>query len=749
MVHGLIQGVGFRPFVYRLARSHKLNGYVCNNNHGVEIILEGSSKEIKLFLKALPKYAPKQAHIDNIVSFDMPVQGYKHFQIIKSTTHSNEITNVSPDIAVCNACLDDRNRQRHRLDYAFINCTNCGPRFSIIQDIPYDREKTTMHKFTMCDTCQKEYTTIEDRRFHAQPIACNHCGPHYEAINNGHSTTNYQEIIISSVDLLKQGEIIAIKGLGGFHLACSALNENAVKRLRAVKKRAEKPFAVMFPDMNTLEEYATYNEEEKKLLQSWQRPIVILSLKKPLPATVTNGLNTIGAFLPYMPFHYDLLSRFRQPIILTSGNRADEPICIDNQEARLKLSALTPHFVMHNRDIHNRVDDSVAMVVNNKTRLIRRARGYCPEPVNTLLNVEGILAAGPELANTFAIGKGTQAIPGQHIGDLQDYDTFCFYREAISRFKKLFRFTPSLVVHDLHPDYLSTSYAQNTEGLPLLGVQHHHAHIAACMAEHHLDEKVIGVAFDGTGYGTDGHIWGSEFMLADLEDFERLNHFDYFMLPGGDAAVNHPWRTALSLLYKYYGTSYTKMHLPFLTHIPQASINTVLKALNHHINTTLTASAGRLFDAVAALTGLCLHASYHAQAPMMLESVINPDILDYYPVTLTTPINLKGILDGIINDIHWKEPVSNIATRFHNTMARLIILHVKNIRQKHQINKVVLSGGCFQNAWLLTKLEKELLADKFDVYTPANIPANDGGIALGQLIIAAKRRDSEQKNLKR
>lgn len=738
-VHGLVQGVGFRPFVYRLANRFELTGQVCNNNSGVHIWIEGQRADIDQFLHQLPLEAPVQSQIRSIHSERIQPQGHGTFQIISSDEGSTSITQISPDIAVCEACLCDRQLQVHRLNYPFINCTNCGPRFSIITALPYDRDQTTMHLFHMCPTCQTEYKNINDRRYHAQPIACNDCGPHYQLLSPARKATAYPAIISSATDLIRQGEIIAIKGIGGFHLACDALNPAAIEQLRSHKKRTSKPLAVLFRNAESLSPYAFCSVAEQTLLESWQRPIVLLQHRNKLPNAITKGLSTIGAFLPYMPLHYDLLDQLQHPIVLTSGNLTDEPICISNSSAQRQLRTITPHFITHNRTIHNRVDDSVAMVVNDTDRIIRRSRGYCPTPLNTSFQVEGLLATGAELSNTFAIGKGNQVIPSQHMGGLKTYETYAFFQETIHQYQQLFQFQPQFVVHDLHPDYISTLFAEK-KGIPRLAVQHHHAHIASCMAEHQLDEKVMGVAFDGTGYGTDGNSWGSEFMICDLSGFDRLNHFEYFPLPGGDAAIRAPWRIGLSLLHHCFGDEWSNLELPFLESIPAYQTNTITQAIQQHINTPLTCSAGRFFDAVAAITGLCLSADYHAQAPMLLESVINPEIKDHYRFSLSTPIQLKPILKGVIADIKKKVPIGTISARFHNTICQIIIEQLKITRDDLRLNKVALSGGCFQNGFILTKLEKELKNNRFEVYTHSAVPANDGGISLGQILIAAKKR---------
>ena len=741
LVKGLVQGVGFRPFIYLLATKYVLKGSVSNHNYGVEIILEGISSDVDSFIADLHTKAPMHSRIDEIESEERSYTGYKDFTIIKSKNVSPEITNVSPDIAVCDECLKDMRVQLHRVNYPFVNCTHCGPRFSIIKDIPYDRANTTMHVFSMCGTCRKEYSDVMDRRYHAQPVACNHCGPAYSFHSGMEIMENYEQVVDRIANLLKNNEIVAIKGLGGFHLSCSALSEEAVQRLRDKKGRDEKPFAVMFPSLESAGEYVWLNRQEKELLTSWRRPIVLLRARQPLANSVSKGLHTIGAFLPYMPIHYDIFHRFPYPVVLTSGNLNDEPIYISNDLAFQNLSVITSHFVFHNRDIHNRVDDSVVFAVNGKPRLIRRSRGYCPEPVKTSFPLEGILATGAELVNTFALGKGNQAILSQHIGDLKNYETYAFYKETIQRFGRLFKFKPELIAHDLHPDYLSTRFAESFR-IPMEGVQHHHAHIASCMAEHGLDEKVIGISFDGTGYGTDGNVWGGEFMVADLMDFERVNHFEYFLLPGGDQAVKEPWRVAVSLLYQYYGKHFLQMELPFLKEIPQKKMDLVLQVLERKINTPLSSSAGRIFDAVSAMTGLCLTSSYHAQAPVLLENERDETCKERYALSSSTPISLKGLLDGIIQDIQNNVRIAIISARFHNTLIDLVVEQVRRISKAYHLHKVVLSGGCFQNAYLLRNLENKLKQRKFETYAHSTVPCNDGGIALGQLVVAAKRRNA-------
>jgi hydrogenase maturation protein HypF len=717
-----------------------LTGFVRNNNGGVEIVTEGLKKSIEMFLRDLSLIAPSKSRIENISSNELNISGYNNFRIIESNNHSDDITSVSPDIAVCEDCLADRDKQPHRYGYPLINCTNCGPRFTIIKDIPYDRIHTTMGEFEMCDICKAEFKDVEDRRYHAQPVACNNCGPKYKFLYGNRTFTDYEDILDYSVSLLGNGEIIAVKGMGGFHLVCDALNEQVVRKLRERKKREQKPFAVMFPDMQAISDYAHLNVFEIQLLESWRRPIVILNQKGKLAFSVSNGLGTVGAILPYMPFHYDLFRLFQKPVVLTSGNINEEPVCVQTSIAKEKLKGAASTFITHDRHICNRADDSVATVVNGRKRLIRRARGYCPEPVYSYLNLDGIFAAGAELSNTFAIGKNNAGIMSQYIGDLKNYDTYLFYKEAYAKLKTLFRFEPKLAVCDLHPDYLSTQFAR-TLNIPVTAVQHHHAHIASCMAENGLDEKVIGVAFDGTGYGTDGNSWGSEFMIADLCGYKRVNHFEYFKLPGGDTAVKEPWRIAISLLYKYYGEGFLNMELPFLGEIPKMKIETVMQVIQKDINSPLSSGAGRLFDAVAALTGLCLNPSYNSQGPILLENSLDTSVNDSYATGFSNPVDLKEIIDGVVSDTKNMIPVSVISGRFHNTMVDVIYHNIEQISKQSGINRVVLSGGVFQNKYLLTNLENKLNRDNYEVYSQSTVPSNDGGIALGQLVIASKKRE--------
>ena len=742
-IKGLVQGVGFRPFIYRIAASFHLNGRVENRNDGVFIKVNCDEKTLRSFIQALWQQAPQAAAIESVDFLITDNEIFDDFQIVKSRTVSNRITEISPDIAVCEDCLRDMKTQQHRIDYPFINCTNCGPRFTIIQNIPYDRAKTTMSPFVMCPDCSKEYQDVTDRRFHAQPIACSLCGPEY-MLYEGNKTTKGIEPIISRLQhLLKNKKIIAIKGIGGFFIACDAQSEETVARLRKLKNREGKPFAVMFSGMDSLREYADVNEQEQKALLSFRRPIVLLDQKKGLAPSVNIGFGTIGCMLPYMPIHYLLFHALDIPaIVLTSGNISEEPIITDNQLALEKLSGITDAILTYNRDIYNRTDDSVVMVVNGHERLIRRSRGYVPTPITLAMNVDGILATGAELVNCFALGRENKAIISQHIGDLKNLETYGFYTETIERFKKLFLFQTKLLVSDLHPDYLSTQYALAT-GLAPMRVQHHHAHIASCMAENNVDETVIGVSFDGTGLGDDGNIWGSEFFICNLADYQRINHFDYIPMPGGDKVTEEPWRMAVSYLYKYFGEKFMDMNLPFLNTIKPVTLKMLCQAIDKKINSPLSSGCGRLFDAVAALINLCPVSRFHAEAPMRLETIMDKNIKESYLFSIHPNISFEKMFKQIIADIHTSIPASVISAKFHNTILAIINEVVNDIRNSTGLKKVALSGGSFQNRYLIANIEQQLSNQGFTVFSHKKVPCNDAGIALGQMAIAATRKMAE------
>ena len=746
-IRGLVQGVGFRPFVYRLATEEGLTGTVENGVEGVRIVVcDVEEEHLRRFAERLRREAPPAARIWEVEILPpeegrgCPADGT--FHILPSTADDTGITQVSPDIAVCDDCLRDMKRQLHRLDYPFINCTNCGPRFTIVTDLPYDRANTTMQVFEMCDVCRAEYEDVHDRRFHAQPVACNRCGPHYTLWQEGGGTEDLSRILKKTSEILMAGGLVAVKGLGGYFLACDATCESAVRRLREAKMREGKPFAVMFRDVEAVRRFARLPAAAEAELTSWRRPVVLLQAEGEATApSVSMGFPTVGAILPYMPFHYLLFEQLPLPaLVFTSGNLSDEPIVIDDAEARSRLGPVTDAVLTYNRRIHNRTDDSVVRFVRGRRRVLRRSRGFAPAPVIMPFPVDNILATGAELVNCFCLGREDQAIMSQHIGDLKNYETYAFFTESVERMTRLFRVEPSLVACDLHPDYLSTRYAQET-GLPLTAVQHHHAHVAAVMAEHGLTEKVIGVSFDGTGLGDDGHIWGGEFLVCDLAGYRRITHLGYVPMPGGDRAVMQPWRMALAYLYHAFGEEMAGLPLPVVEKAGREGfLDPVMTMIRQEINAPLTSSAGRLFDAVAALTGICTTSTFHAEAPMRLEAAATEGEKGVYPWERTGTVDMTPLIRAVVSDIRKKVSPAIIAARFHNTLMEMITMVTEEIREAAGIGKVVLTGGAFQNSILLAGTEEMLEKKGFEVFRPLEFPVNDGGIALGQLAVAGWRK---------
>ncbi len=746
-IRGLVQGVGFRPFVYRLATEERLTGTVENGVEGVRIVVCDVEEEyLRRFAERLRREAPPAARIWEVEILPSeegrgcPADGT--FHILPSTADDTGITQVSPDIAVCDDCLRDMKRQLHRLDYPFINCTNCGPRFTIVTDLPYDRANTTMQVFEMCDVCRAEYEDVHDRRFHAQPVVCNRCGPHYTLWQEGGGTEDLSRILKKTSEILMAGGLVAVKGVGGYFLACDATCESAVRRLREAKVREGKPFAVMFRDVEAVRRFARLPAAAEAELTSWRRPVVLLQAEGEATApSVSMGFPTVGAILPYMPFHYLLFEQLPLPaLVFTSGNLSDEPIVIDDGEARSRLGPVTDAVLTYNRRIHNRTDDSVVRFVRGRRRVLRRSRGFAPAPVIMPFPVDNILATGAELVNCFCLGREDQAIMSQHIGDLKNYETYAFFTESVERMTRLFRVEPSLVACDLHPDYLSTRYAQET-GLPLTAVQHHHAHVAAVMAEHGLTEEVIGVSFDGTGLGDDGHIWGGEFLVCDLAGYRRITHLGYVPMPGGDRAVMQPWRMALAYLYHTFGEEMAGLPLPVVEKAGREGIlDPVMTMIRQEINTPLTSSAGRLFDAVAALTGICTTSTFHAEAPMRLEAAATEGEKGVYPWERSGTVDMTPLIRAVVADIRKKVSPAIIAARFHNTLIEMITTVTEEIREAAGIGKVVLTGGAFQNSILLAGTEEMLEKKGFEVFRPLEFPVNDGGIALGQLAVAGWRK---------
>ncbi len=744
-VYGLVQGVGFRPFIYKIAKEMGIKGEVDNRNNGVCIRAVLTPELRECFVARIRNEHPPVAFIHRIDVKEAEIQvPYTDFTITPSYSESDEVTQVAPDIAVCPECLRDREQQQHRLHYPFINCTHCGPRFSIISDLPYDRERTTMAGFEMCQDCRKEYMEMTNRRFHAQPVACNHCGPVYYASYNNVKLTEYEKLLQLSSRLLREGEVIAAKGIGGYHLICDATNEKAVNRLREIKLRDSKPFAVMFRDIAQLKDYTNVNVAEEEALFSWRRPIVLLKQRRALASGVNPGMKTLGCMLPYMPVHYDWFEHVDTPaLVMTSGNLSDLPIAITPEEAEMQLFGKVALILHHNRDIRNRVDDSVLQVCGNQACLIRRSRGYVPEPIFADVLVEGLLAFGAEKVNTFALGKGDTILQSQYIGDLKNWETFSFYTESLTRFRKLFRFTPSYLVCDLHPDYLSSREAERIAAetdIPLLKVQHHHAHAAACMLEYGLYQPVIAFVLDGTGLGDDGKVWGGEVFLCDRRSYRRLAHLEYIPLPGGDKASIEPWRMAVACLWHYFGEN---IPFPdgFVERIGTQKISMLLKMMQQGVNTPYTSSAGRLFDAIASLLGVCDVSTHQAEAPVLLEQLASDELFAYYPVIIEEGnISFRPVFEGLLDDLKSGVSSAELSARFHNSIAYMLLERAKLFLKQTGAMQVVLSGGCFQNKRLTEHLQQLFAAENIPLYVPGRIPCNDGGISVGQLAIAASNQ---------
>jgi hydrogenase maturation protein HypF len=746
-VTGIVQGVGFRPFVYRLANAHGLTGFIANTPAGVSIEVEGPADRIDQFLERLPKEIPPLAKITSLRLHDTEAQGADGFRIVSSHLGEQPRALISPDVVVCDDCLremqDPRDRRFH---YPFINCTNCGPRFTIIRDIPYDRARTSMAAFRMCAACQAEYDNPADRRFHAQPNACWDCGPQVQLLSATGQSLEVAEPIREAARLLQDGRIVAVKGLGGFHLACDAKSETAVDLLRERKRRVEKPFAIMVRQTEDVERLCVLDELSRRQLLSRERPIVILprKLQADVASGVAPGNRYLGVFLPYTPLHYLLFSSGTfEALVMTSGNLSEEPIAIDNAEAVERLRNIADVFLVHHRDIFRRCDDSVVRIAAGQPQKFRRSRGYVPVPVALEQESEPILAVGGELKNTICVVRGAEAFLSQHVGDLENLESYGFFEEAVEHFQRILEVRPKVIAYDLHPDYFSTRWALQREGVELVPVQHHHAHIAACMAENHLDGKVIGVALDGTGYGTDGAIWGGEILLAGYANFERAAHFQYVSLPGGAAAIHEPWRVAVSYLAKHYGNDVNALDLPFLKEIDPRKLNVILQMAQRDVQSPRTSSCGRLFDAIAALVGLRAKVNYEAQAAIELEMAAH-DSKDQgaYPFDLLAAnsgwqIGTRSLFDWLIADIRKSAKVADMSRRFHNGLVAVLVELLEKIREQHGLSGVCVSGGCFQNVLLFESLLAALREKQFDVYFHTEVPAGDGGISLGQALIAA------------
>ncbi|WP_017656015.1 carbamoyltransferase HypF [Fortiea contorta] len=771
-VRGAVQGVGFRPTVYRLAKVFRLRGEVCNDGEGVLIRVDGDEVVLEEFVRRLQQECPPLGRIDKLIRTEY--HGEFNFDdfIISQSLNSTIKTEILPDAAICPECQKEVFDPFSRFyRYPFTNCTHCGPRLSIIRGIPYDRCNTSMSAFVMCAECAKEYHDIENRRFHAQPVGCHICGAQaWLERADGKLVTASMFSMLDDVDavctLLRKGEIVGIKGLGGVHLACDATQEAVVRKLRQRKRRYDKPFALMARDLAIISEYCLVSPQEKALLTSSAAPIVLLQKKgeltqHSLASAVAPGQNTLGFMLPYTPLHHLILKRMNRPIVFTSGNFSDEPQCIDNDESRERLGKSADYFLFHNREIVNRVDDSVVRVVNDKVQTIRRARGYAPAPINLphgFHSAPPILAMGGELKNTFCLLRDGQAILSQYLGDLENAATFNAYQDTLNLYLNLFEHTPELIAIDKHPEYLSTKFGKelaDTNQIQLCHVQHHHAHIASCMAENGVplnSQPVLGIALDGLGYGDDGTFWGGEFFLADYRQFRRLAKFNPVALLGGKQAITQPWRNTYTHLmtantWENLQQQYSDLEIiKFLEQKPIKLLNQILK---NGINSPLTSSVGRLFDSVAGAVGICLEeCSYEGQAAIALESIVDISSINNHEETQIYPFAVKfsdniysidssQIWQVLLNDLQRQSPQAFIATKFHISLAKIIVEMVKHLCQEQLISQVVLTGGVFQNSILLTQVTQRLEALEIQVLTHSLVPNNDGGISLGQAVIAA------------
>lgn len=743
-VDGIVQGVGFRPFVFGLAQSLSLAGSIVNDLRGVAIEVEGIVSHIAEFRARVVSDAPPLASIQNVISESIPIANRSVFEILASHADGERDVLVSPDIATCADCLReifDPMDRRYR--YPFTNCTNCGPRFTVVRGVPYDRSLTTMAEFPMCADCAREYHDPSNRRFHAEPLCCPACGPSVRLLDRN-GVAQAGDPIRKAAELLRSGKVVAVKGLGGYHLAALASNENAVKLLRSRKHREDKPFAVMAPNLESARALATIDDLEERALTSPRRPVVLLNRRpdSDLAHSVAPSNRFIGIMLPYTPLHHLLCESVKAPIVFTSGNVSDEPIAYTDDDAAKRLSPIADYFLIHNRQIHIRTDDSVVRVSRGREVPQRRSRGYAPQPVELPLKARRpILACGAELKNTFCVAKRQHAFVSHHIGDLENFETLRSFREGIDHFRRLFDVNPAIVAFDLHPEYLSTKYALDLKGVEFVGVQHHHAHIAACLADNGEQGPSIGVAFDGLGFGLDGTIWGGEFLIADLAKFERVGHLEAVPMPGGTAAIKQPWRMAASYLRKAYSES---ENVP--AHLEVAERNAhqwpqISALMKSRLNSPLTSSAGRLFDAVAAILSVRDAINYEGQAAIELEQLAAVGEDDAYEVAVPAaiPFELHGaaLVRAVVDDLRAGSSVDVVAARFHNSIALMIVNACDTIRTARGLAQVALSGGVFQNQLLLDRTVRLLEQAGFRVLTHRQVPTNDAGISFGQVAVAA------------
>jgi len=767
-ISGVVQGVGFRPFLFVLAKKYHLNGEVSNTASGVLAKVEGPPENITKFINDIYHKNPLLASVTNIEISDLGLKNFSMFQIVKSKSLNSRTTLISPDVTICSDCLSEmKDSSDRRYEYPFINCTNCGPRYTIIEDIPYDRPKTSMRHFRMCVQCQQEYDDPLNRRFHAQPNACPNCGPQVFLTDNKgkrvHSSS--KRAIILAAQFLSQGKIIGVKGLGGFHLACDASNPNAVKRLRQKKNRPHKPFALMAESASSLFGHVHVSPKEKKLLESYHRPIVLLKKNKGIKDNMNEVAedvapfnNCLGIMLPYTPLHFLLLEKGPDVLVMTSGNKSGEPLSIENKDAMDSFSHIADYFLLHDRDIYFRADDSIARIQADKTRFIRRSRGYAPLPVFLNKPMPKILGCGAGLKNTICLTRNNNAFLSQHIGDLDNAMVFEYFQKSIEHLKQIFDIHPEIIAHDMHPNYMSTEYAKVQKGVKKIEVQHHHAHAVACMAENDLDEEVIAITLDGTGYGTDGNVWGGEILLCTQKEFKRKAHLSYIKMPGGDAAVLEPWRMAASVLYQAFGDDCLKLDIPYIKAMEKGKLLFIIQMMEKNLNSPLTSSAGRLFDAVSSLLCIRHKISHESQAAMELEFIAdknqiedglkeNASFDESYEFEIVKneikgedgffEIDMMACIRQIVRDLGCKKSRRLISSKFHNTLVAAFSTATFKINEKTGIKKIVLSGGVFNNDIILKRMIKTLEEKHLDVYTHTKVPTGDGGICLGQAVVAA------------
>lgn len=771
-IKGIVQGVGFRPFIFALAEKNSLRGQVLNNSVGVFIDVEGENEKIERFISEIKLKAPPLSQIASIEQNNSQIPAdFKDFRIVESNANGAKFTPISADIATCADCLREMfAAENRRYRYPFINCTNCGPRFTIIENVPYDRARTTMREFEMCVECRAEYENPSDRRFHAEPICCAVCGPRLflrsseNEKNEPQITTDENvldsqgKIILQAGQLLGNGKILAVKGIGGFHLVCDATNKKTVEALRNRKYREDKPFALMAGSPEIVEKYCVVSELEREVLMSKERPIVLLEKKTSaeLSEAIAPKQKKFGFMLPYAPLHFLLLENLKTPLVMTSANVSDEPICYQDTEANERLNTIADYFLTHNRRIHIRTDDSVVRVaengkwktesgtqkksafINHSLLIIRRSRGFAPAPVKTSFKFKKqILACGAELKNAFCLTRDDYAFLSHHIGDLENLETLQSFTSGIEHYKKLFNLEPEIVAYDLHPEYLSTKYALSL-GAEKIGVQHHHAHIASCLADNNAEGEVIGVAMDGTGFGLDGEIWGGEFFVADFAAAERFAHLEYIPLAGGAKAVKEPWRLAAIYLEKTFGDEFSNLDLPFVKNLNLRAWQTVRSMIRAKTNCPETSSMGRLFDAVSALLSLRNSVNYEGQAAIELEAIADRNTKKSYQFEISESKIIKSeiVIREAVEDLLNGVSAAEVSAKFHLAVVDLIAKIAGQLRDERKLNRVALSGGVFQNVFLLGRVCEKLKKDGFEVLTHHRVPCSDGGISLGQAAIA-------------